>query len=175
MMQGDFSYDVFRERTKKLLEQYKDIIQPNVSRDELYDVTLIVNCLYGLLMVPTEKYKGLLPNEDAVQYLREKHISEDKIEVSSVLNCHKCDNTCVDRSRPITFQNLITGIRNGLAHWDGSNNHDNVLYEKDGNGHVTNLVIKGLILDYTVTVTVTFHLTNDSNPILDLIRLIPSS
>ncbi|GHV77926.1 hypothetical protein AGMMS49942_27470 [Spirochaetia bacterium] len=177
MLHEEFSYELFRERTKKLLEQYNNIIKQTTPLEDWYDVTLSVNCLYGLLMVVSEKYRGHLPEDDAVEYLRSNGIDENKIKISAVLNCHGCDKAFASRPITITFQDLITGIRNGLAHWEDNRNKkdykDNVSYKKSDDGHVTEIVIKGKIHNFKVLVTATFLMGPDNNPIFDLVQLIP--
>lgn len=50
----------FITRTKALLEQYG---QNNSTRQpsDTYDVTLLLNCLIGLVVIPRERYKNKIP------------------------------------------------------------------------------------------------------------------
>ena len=47
----------FITRTKKIIEQYK-----NCELDEKFEVTLLINCCVGLLMVPQQHWYESLPS-----------------------------------------------------------------------------------------------------------------
>ena len=47
----------FVERTLALLEQYDEYVVPKIGRDERYEVSLLLNCLLGLIILPFE-YSG---------------------------------------------------------------------------------------------------------------------
>ena len=56
----------FIHRTKKLLQQYDEYIRlknVNTKFEEHYEITLLINCCVGLLIVPKEIWKNELPTE----------------------------------------------------------------------------------------------------------------
>ena len=44
----------FIERTLKVIDQYEEIVRPHVGDQNEYDVTLLMNCLLGLLIYPQQ-------------------------------------------------------------------------------------------------------------------------
>lgn len=50
----------FVDRTQKIIEQYESI---GLAEDEKYDVTLLINCLTGLLILPQQHWFSNLPKE----------------------------------------------------------------------------------------------------------------
>ncbi len=44
-------------RTLDILQQYRTLVQPHVAESEQYEVTLLLNCLLGLIVVPFEHQK----------------------------------------------------------------------------------------------------------------------
>ncbi len=54
-------YDVverdFVLRSMKIVEQYERYVLPQVNKEEQYDVTLLLNCLLGLIVLPFEHSK----------------------------------------------------------------------------------------------------------------------
>lgn len=47
----------FVRRTFAILDQYDRHVLPSVSREESYEVTLLLNCLLGLVVLPFEHLK----------------------------------------------------------------------------------------------------------------------
>jgi hypothetical protein len=162
MMIKPFSSDVFICRTLKLVEWYEKLAD-TIEKNDFYDVTLLVNCLYGLLMVALKKQYDNIPNTiDADTYLKQQGITKG-ITITTTLS-----------AKPL-FRDMLTGIRNGLAHWEEVhgqwNGANNVQYGVDSEGHVTALIIEGTIQDNSGTITVEFDLTQ-GNPVLELVKLI---
>jgi len=52
----------FVERSLEVLRQYDKYVFPNVPPDKQYEVTLLLNCLLGLIVVPFEHFKRLQKN-----------------------------------------------------------------------------------------------------------------
>ena len=44
----------FIQRTQTIIEQYEQHVQTAVSADEAFEVTLLLNCLLGLLVFPQQ-------------------------------------------------------------------------------------------------------------------------
>ncbi len=95
----------FIERTKKLLEQYdKPEVVPN--QEEKYEVTLLLNCCVGLLILPQSEWKKKIPKEEisSVQW----GIDPSKISI--------CKNSkLVDE--PKSLQNVARHLRNSISHY----------------------------------------------------------
>jgi hypothetical protein len=184
MMHEEFSSDLFVQRTKEILNQYAEAYKAG-NFTKYHDVTLSVNCLYGLLMVPEQRYESKLSSEDAITFLETNKIQSSEISVEAIEN-----NPGVARI-DIGFNNMIRGIRNGLAHWENSDqeNHNkttdkkydadhNVDYHKNDKGVVDFITIHGMYCGWKKIVTVTFYLfqgDQPANPIEKLIELIKES
>jgi hypothetical protein len=170
MIVEKFSSDLFIKRTKEIIKQYSDKFSSEL--DKYYDVTLSINCLYGLLMMPSKKYFDQISEEEAVSYLPKRDIDNLLIKVSA-----KDLKNNTDRS--ITFKEMVTGIRNGLAHWEQNSNkwdgRNNINFITDEvSKYVKTVVIKGPINDYQIEVEVTFDVTK-INTIMKLIELLPTN
>jgi hypothetical protein len=177
MMDEKLTVEEFSRRTGEILKQYSNLT--NINHAEFYDVTLLVNCMYGLLSMPEQKHFDKLSDAHALNYLRKNEISNIDISVYNTGSPNQ-----VEQPPEITFQELIKGLRNGLAHWGkpGDNNAhkdkdkydgtDNVSYIKGNSRQVEKLCIKGTIKGFKKTVEVTFDLTQEKNPVLALVELI---
>jgi hypothetical protein len=67
-------YD-FIDRTKKIIKQYDEVKLP---KDEKFEVTLLLNCLVGLLILPQQNWFEDLPTSIVTQKewgIKEEHIS----------------------------------------------------------------------------------------------------
>ncbi len=167
MITEKFSSGLFINRTKEIIKQYSEKF--STDPNTFYDITLSINCLYGLLMMPSKKYINKLSKEEAVSYLLKNKIDCSQIKV----NAKKLNNN-VDAC--ITFKEMITGLRNGLAHWgeksnkwDGRNNIEYIT--SDSSKDVMKIVIRGPIKDYKMRAEVIF-IVNRINSITKLIELI---
>lgn len=87
----------FITRTKTLLEQYD---QNNSTRQsgDTYDVTLLLNCLIGLVIIPRERYTNKIP----------------KIEVDGDWGIAK--HIQVIKGGKKTLKETVRHIRNSIAH-----------------------------------------------------------
>ncbi len=91
---------VFFERTKLVLEQYDQMVQNKPECFEAYEITLLCNCLLGLLVFPKEKF---------YQSINNSMLSEE--------NLYRLRNCLVDRN--ITKSNLrsiLQRMRNAVSH-----------------------------------------------------------
>lgn len=180
MMHEDFSFDLFIERTKKILDQYLE--KYSEKPEACFDITLSINCLYGLLMMPLKKLFNTISEEEVCSYLEKNKIEKTQITVESK---HKNDNTSIQ----ITFKEMLMGIRNGLAHWEEKDGKyggtGDVKFEKNTADYVDRIIIKGQITrkrevingtkkeKEEIFVTVHFNIKEDSeNSIKKLIDLL---
>ena len=44
----------FIERTLKIIDQYEELVRPNLPPNDQFEVTLLMNCLLGLLVYPQQ-------------------------------------------------------------------------------------------------------------------------
>ena len=117
--------EMFIERTKELLKQYNSFYENGKISDENYfNITLLINCLYGLLMMPSKKNYGILKKDTRKANELEKSIPGLTITATSENYPNK------NISNEITVEEFVRGLRNGLGHWEEKEeNHQNVSYE----------------------------------------------
>ncbi|MEZ4619249.1 MAG: HEPN family nuclease [Caldilineaceae bacterium] len=137
----------FIRRTIAILDQYDSHVRGNVSPGEEYEVTLLLNCLLGLLIYPhhlaTEKKWGSwLTNDKVKDAGPEWGINLDNIKCAG----HKIDNKAAKKLQPciacnrkpelpyvtidkdnLTIRQLVRQLRNAVA-------HPSFRTEPDGNG-----------------------------------------
>ncbi|MCR5126342.1 MAG: hypothetical protein K6B43_14290 [Treponema sp.] len=99
----------FISRTETILSQYNEIVATKLESEhresEFYDVSLFINCLYGLLMMPSKLNKSVLEKyEYAKDFLSENGFS-DVISFTA------------ETKREINLEEFVRSIRNGMAHW----------------------------------------------------------
>ncbi len=88
----------FVERTLEIIEQYGKI-----NLDTKYEVTLFLNCLTGLIILPHQHWFKLLPTEE---------ISEEKWGIG------KHDINLIKPKNDLTVSNLSRRIRNSISHYN---------------------------------------------------------
>lgn len=129
----------FIDRTVKLLDQYKDLIRGEMTDDKVrkireddqYEVTLLLNCLLGLLSYPHQLIALNFPKaENRKQPWKQQHrnewLSKDTIETVGddwglKLEFVRCpgferDGTRIVDAKDLTIRNLIRQMRNCAAH-----------------------------------------------------------
>lgn len=84
--QGEFD---FVKRTKSLLEQYDKIDLSNLE-DEKYEITLCVNCLLGLVVLPQQEWTNRIPdiNLDEDWFIKKRHITyivDDQYKIKEIV------------------------------------------------------------------------------------------
>lgn len=90
----------FVERTKKILEQY-DNIDFSKNENEKYEVTLLLNCFVGLLILPKEHWYKRLPTSE---------INEKEWGINpSQIKCIEGDVKSVNE--------VVRHLRNSVAHY----------------------------------------------------------
>lgn len=91
----------FIERTIKLIDQYTDLCT-KFPFDEQYNYTLTINCLLGLIVMPKARVVSYIPKTRLTNTFKEEIGL-----IQSVIN-----------PDIITLQELITNLRNSVAHFD---------------------------------------------------------
>lgn len=99
----------FISRTETILSQYNEIVATKLEAEhresEFYDVSLFINCLYGLLMMPSKLNKSVLEKyENATDFLSE-HGFSDAIFFTA------------EPKKEINLEEFVRSIRNGMGHW----------------------------------------------------------
>ena len=156
----------FIVRTRELIRQYEEHVISTLERDsrdsECYDMTLLINCFYGLLMMPSKlNYNKLKKYDDAEQFLKEKGFDD---EISFVKSC----------KRKISLEEFVRSIRNGLGHWEEHNpNYPDTNSKgepfgldykpKNAGESIKELIVRGSIADYKIDVSTTFKVSAERN------------
>jgi len=91
----------FAKRTLKIIEQYDKAKQPG---PENFEVTLLVNCLVGLLILPHERRINVIPDV-GIEKLREWSIDPSFI------------NSWGGKGQRKTLRQLVRRLRNSVAHF----------------------------------------------------------
>jgi len=87
----------FIEKTKTLLEQYE---KAKIDQSEKYEVSLLLNCCVGLLLLPKEKIYNKI--DEQLNLNDDWGIKETDITIGS--------------SNPKSVKNIIRHLRNSVAH-----------------------------------------------------------
>jgi hypothetical protein len=91
----------FAERTLKILDQYDQTKQPG---PENFEVTLLVNCLIGLLVLPQQRRPELIP------YLPVDRLADWGIEAGFI-------ESWDENGDQQTLSRLVDHLRNGVCHF----------------------------------------------------------
>ena len=150
----------FINRTEKILEQYTTSVGPKLQSEnkesEYYDVTLFINCLYGLLMMPSKLYydnlKEASKNKTANEFLKENKLS-------------KVIYFTTTPNKEISLLEFIRSIRNGMAHWEDENKILGFDYEpKEEGSTIKKIIITGSTKkDHGIFTKVTMDISSDDN------------
>lgn len=110
----------FVERTLQLLEQYDRFVVPKTGHDERYEVTLLLNCLVGLIVLPFEHSKREQNNEQYPQVVNDDtRLVEDLDPKWGLVNLQIRRLKIDGNKRPtesITLRETIALVRHSLAH-----------------------------------------------------------
>lgn len=111
----------FIERTQKLLEQYDELVMNRVDEKHQFEVTLLLNCLMGLLVFPQQlairdqKKFGQWLTQDLVKEVgSDWGIAEQNVQRAG--HRLKDDKPIVITFEQLTIRNLIRQMRNCIAH-----------------------------------------------------------
>ena len=127
----------FIERTLKIIDQYEEIVRPHVGYQYEYEVTLLMNCLLGLLIYPQQiasqrgfqqRFDRWLTNERVVEVGKDWGIVPQFIESpgSKRLRDGSWETITLER---FTIRELVRQLRNAAAHASFNVN--------DANGQIT--------------------------------------
>ncbi len=111
---GQFERD-FIQRTLAIISQYEKYVENNVPGHEQFEVTLLINCLIGLLVVPKECFTEYFDKHDAsVEDFSSWGLSKDQlIEWGYTRDRNKM---LPDTEKPHTLKTLVQGMRNSACH-----------------------------------------------------------
>ena len=98
----------FITRTKEIIKQYK---RGQIPKEEKYEITLFLNCLVGLLIIPQQKWYRQLPTEIITE--KEWGISADDIIIAKRYTVKTAKLT----EQRKTIKNVATHLRNSIAHY----------------------------------------------------------
>jgi len=125
---GPLTEKIFIQRIRDIIKQYKD--NKSNYENEYYDVTLLFNCLLGLIVMPTNpivnKTIGNLIDRDLNQDIK-----------STVLSANDIKGETIN----IKLKEYINGLRNGIAHQELDVQS---LFSTDENNNITSINITGL-------------------------------
>ena len=97
----DFEQD-FIMRTMMLIEQYYDEVVPNKPFYEQFNYTLLINCLFGLIVMPKERAMSAIPTTRlTIELKRQMGIQQSHLPSSET-----------------TLRDLIIKMRHSVAHCD---------------------------------------------------------
>ena len=99
-----FSRD-FLERTKKILEDYSNLFNGKIKKNKGYEITLLLNCMMGLLVFPNDYFFNELEGKDlnkTLNYLNDKKVTFDM------------------KKKPKSFKYFVRGLRNSIVHMGDS-------------------------------------------------------
>lgn len=106
----DFTRDVI-ERTLKILDQYEQhVVQDEKVEDaEKYEVTLLINCLLGLLVLPKEQFESELPTK-LLDECKEWGLSKDIVKSWGTYPKE------LRQDKPKHVREFVRRLRNSAAH-----------------------------------------------------------
>ena len=107
----------FIRRTLEIIDQYAELVRGRVDKDQEYEVTLLMNCLLGLLIYPQQiaHHKGWQPWLSTAKLSYEDSqwgLSREMLRSAGYLN----DNQTKIGYERLTVRNLIRQMRNAAAH-----------------------------------------------------------
>lgn len=120
------------QRTKRIIEQYDE--RESYLGTEFYDVTLLLNCLLGVVVLPREEELDMVVDEPL------------PIELN---------NTVTYWNGTLSFKNYIIGLRNAIVHF-GKN--DSLSFDTESD-KITKIKLFGLV-DKSKTIHFEFNLTD---------------
>ncbi len=110
----------FIERTLKILDQYEEVVRPQLESANQYEVTLLMNCLLRLLVYPQQiadkqeyqQFFNLWLTEELVI-----HVGHDWGILPEYILCAGVDNKKIFITvEQLTMRNLVRQMRNQAAH-----------------------------------------------------------
>jgi hypothetical protein len=146
---GPLTEKVFIERTKEIIKQYKAFED---KKEDYYDVTLLINCLLGLIFIPRQKI--------SFNINKFKNPVPDAIKDTLVSIKDKSGNDTT-----ILFNEYIIGLRNALAHM-AIGDEQSTPFVTNVEKTVTKFIITGILHENQPdkkVITYKFDVTEENN------------
>jgi len=139
---GPLTEEIFIQRTWEIIKQYRE----NKSKlsSDYYDVTLFINCLLGLVIMPRNHLKKITfggPDD--------RELNPD---IKGTVLSTKND---IGNSFDLKLTEYIIGLRNGIAHQNLSNTS---LFSVDADNNISSIKITGTTCDYKHTIEYKFKM-----------------
>lgn len=97
-------FEDFFERTFKILDQYDGL---QFDEKDCYDVTLLINCLFGIIIVSHSYWFEKFKNVKFSENINGIRVQDENVEVEL---------------KTLLVGKTMTKLRNSLAHWGDSRN-----------------------------------------------------
>lgn len=160
----------FISRTETILSQYNEIVATKLESEhrerEFYDVSLFINCLYGLLMMPSKLNKSVLKKYENAKDFLSKNGFSDAISFT------------LEPKKEISLEEFVRSIRNGMGHWKDDKikklKNQGFDYEPKTEGAlIESIIIRGSFCETILTTTV-LNIASEANrsKILEFLKII---
>lgn len=160
----------FISRTETILSQYNEIVATKLESEhresEFYDVSLFINCLYGLLMMPSKLNKSVLKKYENAKDFLSKNGFSDAISFT------------LEPKKEISLEEFVRSIRNGMGHWKDDEKkklkNQGFDYEPKTEGAlIGSIIIRGSFCETILTTTV-LNIASEANrsKILEFLKII---
>lgn len=160
----------FISRTETILSQYNEIVATKLESEhresEFYDVSLFINCLYGLLMMPSKLNKSVLKKYENAKDFLSKNGFSDAISFTA------------EPKKEISLEEFVRSIRNGMGHWKDDEKkklkNQGFDYEPKTEGAlIGSIIIRGSFCETILTTTV-LNIASEANrsKILEFLKII---
>jgi len=124
---GPLTEEIFIQRTLDIIKQYK--VNMSNNNDEYYDVTLLFNCLLGLIVMPRNHL-----DEKKIDSQFDRDLNQDI--KGTVLSANDKNGNPFD----LKLIEYSIGLRNGIAHQDLSVQS---LFSIDNDNNISSIKITG--------------------------------
>ena len=160
----------FISRTETIISQYNEIVATKLESEhresEFYDVSLFINCLYGLLMMPSKLNKSVLKKYENAKDFLSKNGFSDAISFT------------LEPKKEISLEEFVRSIRNGMGHWKDDKikklKNQGFDYEPKTEGAlIGSIIIRGSFCETILTTTV-LNIASEANrsKILEFLKII---
>mgnify|MGYP003448881671 FL=1 len=163
----------FISRTETILSQYNEIVATKLESEhresEFYDVSLFINCLYGLLMMPSKLNKSVLKKYENAKDFLSKNGFSDAISFT------------LEPKKEISLEEFVRSIRNGMGHWKDDKieklKNQGFDYEPKTEGAlIGSIIIRGSFCSEgeTILTTTVLNIASEANrsKILEFLKII---
>jgi hypothetical protein len=156
----------FIKRTRNIITQYENYVKPVLvnqnKENEYYDATLLINCFYGLLMMPSKlHFKELKKFTSAKVFLEEQGFC-------NVISFK------TEPEKSISLEKFVRSIRNGLGHWEDESQKTVAFEPMKENEPIKKIIVQGTIDHFKTEVKTSFDISSEEkrNKVLDFLELI---